>query len=279
MTDGAVLVTGATGNTGGFVCAELAAAGAAVTAAGRGGGAGPSGRGVRFDWYDRATWEPALDGVDRIYLIAPTGESSPGSVMRPFLRLARDAGVRRAVLQSSSLIESGGPTLGDVHAAVAATFPEWAVLRPSWFMQNFSGRHPHADSIRTSGVLTTATDGGRVGFIDVRDIARVAAHALVSEVPLNCDPILTGPAALSYADVAGIVGRTTGRRVTHVAVDRDDMRRLLVADGMSADYADMLAGLDALIADGAEDRVTDEVRRLTGVPPRSFEEFAADVDW
>lgn len=273
----AILVTGATGNTGKHICAELAAAGAAVVAASRGGEAPAAGNGAHFDWYDRTTWRPVTAGVDRVYLIAPSNDPSPESVMRPFLELALESGVERVVLQGSSLIESGDPTLGRVHALVAETFPEWTVLRPSWFMQNFSGRHPHADSIRERAVVTTATDGGRVGFIDVRDIARVAAHALTSEVALNADPILTGPAALSYDDVAAIIGRASGRPVAHVAVDLERMRQLYAADGMPPAYADMLTGLDALIATGAEDRVTDEVLRLTGTAPRSFEEFAAET--
>ena len=271
-----ILVTGATGTVGSHVCAELVETDAVVVAASR---SGSSPNAVRFDWYDRRSWGPALDRVTAVYLIAPSNDSAPQSVMRPFLDQARASGVTRAVLQSSSLIELGGPTLGDVHAAVAETFPEWTVLRPSWFMQNFSGRHPHADSIRRSGVLTTATDGGRVGFIDVRDIARVAARALTSDVAINTDPILTGPEALSYDDAATIITRASGRPVTHVDAERDLARQVYTADGTPADYADMLLGLDALIAAGAEDRVTDSVLRLTGVPPRSFEEFATGIDW
>ncbi|BBY26968.1 NAD-dependent epimerase/dehydratase family protein [Mycolicibacterium sediminis] len=267
-----ILVTGATGTVGSLVCGELTETGAVVVAAARSAA-------TRFDWYDRESWGPALDGVTAVYLVAPSNDPAPETVMRPFLDLALASGVTRAVLQSSSLIESGGPTLGVVHAAVAETFPEWAVLRPSWFMQNFSGRHPHAESIRSSGVLTTATGGGSVGFIDARDIARVAAHALTSDVALNSDPILTGPAALSYDDVAKVIAHASGHPVAHVAIDVDQIRRIYTADGMPPDYAGMLAGLDALIADGAEDRVTDSVLRLTGVAPRSFEEFAAGIDW
>ncbi|MCZ9338724.1 ergot alkaloid biosynthesis protein, partial [Streptomyces sp. TRM76130] len=53
---------------------------------------------VPFDWYDPATHAAALDGVDRVYLIPPVGDSEPAAIMLPFLRQARTAGVRRAVL-------------------------------------------------------------------------------------------------------------------------------------------------------------------------------------
>lgn len=59
--------------------------------------------------------------------------------MVPFLQRARAAGVHRAVLLSSSAIASGGPAVGQVHQALPGLFEQWAVLRPSWFMQNFTG--------------------------------------------------------------------------------------------------------------------------------------------
>jgi uncharacterized protein YbjT (DUF2867 family) len=270
---GAILVVGATGTTGSRIRASLADAGVRVVAASRRGGD------VRFDWHDAATHRDALDGVERMYLIAPPGDPDPEAVTRPFLDLALTSGVRRAVLLSSSLIPCGATGLGRVHAFIAGSFPEWAVLRPSWFMQNFAGRHPRADAIRASGVITSATGTGRVGFIDAGDIAAVAVRALLDETPLNSDVILTGPAALSYDDVAAILGRASGREITHHDVGYERMCEAFEADGLPVEYARFLAGLDALIAEGAEDRVTDGVLRLTGTRPRSFEDFAAEIPW
>ena len=227
MTAEGVLVIGATGTTGTYLCEYLGDdAGARVVAASRRGGNPHGSHGVRFDWHDSATFDDALAGVDRMYVIAPADVAEPLPVMRPFLDRALGAGVRRAVLQSSSILAAGDPGLGQVHATIAEMFPEWAVLRPSWFMQNFAGDHPHGAAIRERGVITTATGRGRVGFIDVRDIARVATRVLLDDAALNADPILTGPAALSYDDVAAIISRRTGQHVTHVDADQDRMREL-----------------------------------------------------
>lgn len=262
------LVIGATGTVGSFVSEYLSAAGEQVAAAARHGA-------VRFDWYDPSTWGAALDDVDRMYLIAPEGDSDPVTAMRPFLAVAHGAGVKRAVLQSGSPVERGDPGLGRVHDAVAETFPEWAVLRPSWFMQNFSNNHVQGESIRTRGEIVSATGTGRVGFIDARDIARVATTALTCDTAMNREAILTGPEALSYDDVAAIMSRVSGRRVRHVGVTPEGLAEIFESGGMPAEYATALAGMDAAIATGTEDRVTDDVLRLTGTPPRSFEEFAA----
>ncbi|MFJ4189286.1 NAD(P)H-binding protein [Kitasatospora sp. NPDC089509] len=266
----ATLVIGATGTTGSRVTARLVARGHRVKAASRRATPVAGAEAVRFDWHDPATFAAALSGTDRVYLVPPIGAMEPAAVMLPFLEQARAAGVRRAVLLSSSAIPAGGPATGPVHRALPELFEEWAVLRPSWFMQNFTGDHPHAHSVRTDGVLLTATGEGRVGFVDADDIAAVAVHALTDPQAPDTDLVLTGPQALSYADVAVILAEVTGRPVVHRRLTDEQMREHLTGTGMPAEFAAMLAAMDRAIAEGAEDRVTDTVQRLTGRPPRGF---------
>jgi uncharacterized protein YbjT (DUF2867 family) len=270
-TVGRVVVTGATGNTGGALIPMLRARGVAVTAASRHPATDPGVTSVRFDWYDPGTFDEALNDADRVYLVPPPLDPEPVAAMEPFLSRAREKGVRRVVLLSASLIEAGGPGAGKVHALLPEMFPEWAVLRPSWFMQNFIGAHPHAESIRTSNMIRTATGEGRVGFVDVGDIARVATLALVSESVPPGDLILTGPEALGYSDVAALLTELLGRPITHQPVDQETLRELLSSQ-MNPQAAALLAAVDGAIAAGVEDRVTDVVERVTGKPPRSLRE-------
>ncbi|MER7584468.1 NAD(P)H-binding protein [Kitasatospora sp. NPDC097691] len=269
----AVLVVGATGTTGSRTVAQLIAAGHRVKAASRRATPLPGTQPVRFDWYDPAGFAGAVEGADRAYLVPPVGDPDPAAVMLPFLRQARDAGVRRVVLLSSSAVPEGGPAVGAVHRALPGLFDEWAVLRPSWFMQNFTGAHANARSIREDGVIMTATGAGRVGFVDADDIAAVAVHALTGDPAPNTDLVLTGPEALRYDDVAAIVAKVTGRPVVHHSLTHEDLRARLAAL-MPPEFATLLADLDLAIAEGAEDRTTDTVRRLTGRPPHSFETVA-----
>ncbi|MFE9685489.1 NAD(P)H-binding protein [Streptomyces sp. NPDC006285] len=266
---GAALVLGATGTVGSRVVARLAARGSRVRAASRRAAPVDGAESVRFDWYDPATWASALSGMDRVHLVAPVDSATPADVMLPFLEQARAAGVRRAVLLSSSAIPAGGPAVGQVHEALPGLFGEWAVLRPSWFMQNFTGDHLHARSIREEGVIRTAAGEGRVAFVDADDIAAVAVHAL-TDVPAPCtDLVVTGPEALSHTDVAAVLTEVTGRTVVHRPLGHEEMRDRLAAS-MPLEYAAMLAGLDRANAGGAEDRTTDTVLRLTGRPASTF---------
>ncbi|MFI8075257.1 NAD(P)H-binding protein [Streptomyces sp. NPDC086033] len=268
-TTGTTLVIGASGTTGSRTAAQLSASGHRVKAASRRAVNVPGAEPVAFDWYEPATHAAALDGADRVYLIPPVGDADPAAVMVPFLRQAHTAGVHRAVLLSSSAIPEGGPAVGRVHQALPDLFEQWAVLRPSWFMQNFTGTHAHAVSIREEGTIWTAARSGRVGFVDGEDIAAVAVHALTDEHAPNTDLVLTGPEALSYDDIATTITQVTGRPVNHHRLSYEQMRDRLAAQ-VPLEFASMLAGMDRAIAEGAEDRITDTVQRLTGRPARSF---------
>ncbi|EGX59750.1 NmrA family protein [Streptomyces zinciresistens K42] len=268
-TTGTTLVIGATGTTGSRTAAQLTAAGHRVKAASRRATPVAGAEPAPFDWYDPATHAAALDGVDRVYLIPPLGDSDPAATMLPFLHQARTAGVHRAVLLSSSAIPEGGPAVGTVHQALPDLFTQWAVLRPSWFMQNFTGTHAHARSIRNEGIIWTATASGRVGFVDAADIAAVAVRALTDEQAPNTDLVLTGPEALSHDDVAAVITEATGRPVVHRRLSYEQMRDRLTTQ-VPVEFAAMLAGMDRAIAEGVEDRITDTVQRLTGRPPRTF---------
>ncbi|AUX45422.1 oxidoreductase [Sorangium cellulosum] len=272
-----ILVVGGTGTTGRAIAARIEAAGARVRLASRTAPAPREGvEHARFDWADPATHEEALRGIDRAYLLAPAMVEDPAPLMMPFIERALAGGARRFVLLSASAVPEGSPGLGAVHRALRERAPEWTVLQPSWFMQNFiNPRHHHgAGIIAGPGELATATGGGRVGFVDADDVAEVAARALLDEAPHNTSHVITGPEALSYDDVAAILTEVVGRPIRHVHVGEGEARARLVKAGVPAPYAAFLVRLDLAIRDGAEDRTTDTVQRVTGRAPRAFRDLA-----
>lgn len=267
-----VLVTGGKGKTGHRVAARLSAAGLAAVIGTR---TAKDTRDRRFDWADPST-ALAFDGCDAAYLVAPTDRADHLAVMRPMLEAAMARGVRRFVLLSSSLLEPGGPMMGEVHEWLAGNAADWTVLRPSWFMQNFS-EGPHARTIREEGVIYSATGTGRVGFIDAGDIAATAVAALTAPAPLNRDLVLTGPEVLGYHDIAAIISAATGRTVRHLSLAPADLVAHHMAQGLPRDYAEALTELDRAISQGAEERTTVHVAQLSGQPPTAFRTFADRV--
>ncbi|MEI9991287.1 MAG: ergot alkaloid biosynthesis protein [Rhizomicrobium sp.] len=266
-----ILVTGGTGKTGRRLAARLRADGTALRVASR----APNGAadGVVFDWNAPETWDGALDGVTAAYLVAPARGGDPAQAMIGFVQAAMARGMGRFVLLSASLLSAGGPGMGQVHQWLHDNAPQWAVIRPSWFMQNFS-EGQHLATIRDEDAVYSAAQDGRVPFLDAEDIARVAQILLTRAKAPNADFILTGPRAISYDDVARSLSAAAGRPIAHRRVGADALAARHRAAGLPELVAQILAMMDTAIAGGAEDRVTEAVAALTGHPPADFDSFA-----
>ncbi|GAB3720181.1 Rossmann-fold NAD(P)-binding domain-containing protein [Nocardiopsis oceani] len=264
-----ILITGGTGKTGRPLAETLRARGEDVRVASR----RPGPDGVRFDWADPGTYARALAGAEALYLVPPPLALDPMPVAGPFLTAARTAGVRRVVLLDSLAELRGTPGAAELNDAVRS-FPEWSVLLPSGFMQNFTGAHPVAVGIRERGEIRSATGEGRLGWIDAADIAAVAAEVLSAPGPVDGEHVLTGPESFGYAEAAAIIAGVTGRPVRHTPTPEAELVRRNLDAGMPESFASALVRVDTDIARGRVDRVTDTVHRLTGRPPRTFAEFA-----
>ncbi|SIN87726.1 ergot alkaloid biosynthesis protein, AFUA_2G17970 family [Parasphingorhabdus marina DSM 22363] len=265
------LVTGGTGKTGSRLAKLLRASGHCPLVATRNPDSSDQ---VRLDWADSATYEAALDGVKAIYLVAPANVPEPLTAMQPFIDRAIASGVERFVLLSASSLEEGGPMMGAVHRYLHEQAPSWFVLRPTWFMQNFSEQQ-HLPTIRDEHAIYSATDDGRVPFIDADDIAAVAAVALTDPAMPNGDAILTGPRSLSYDEVAEVLSDALGITIIHQKLSEKDLAGRIQSGGLSRIYAELLAAMDTAIAAGGEDRLTDSVVVLTGKTPRDLTGFVA----
>lgn len=264
-----ILVTGGTGKTGSRVAEQLRKKGISP----RIGSRTPKGAGaVRFQWQDPMSFEAAFRDIEAVYLVAPTDTFDSIGAMQPALECARKAGVMRFILLSASSLDEGGPMMGAVHAWLRTNAPEWAVLRPSWFMQNFS-EGQHLTPIRDDSAIYSATQDGRIGFIDAEDIARCAATLLVAPEIENTDHILTGPEALSYGDVVEILSRELNRNIDHKRLSVEGIARRFADLGFPTEYATTLASMDETIASGSEDHTTTSVRSITGRKPNSISAF------
>lgn len=262
------LVTGGTGKTGTALVTILTDRGVQAIAASR----HPAPDGVLFDWADPATFGPALADTEAVYLVPPLLSTDPMPTAGPFLEQADAAGVRRVVLLGSLAVLPDVPGVAELTRAVRK-LPESTVLRPSGFMQNFTGNHPLAVGIRNRNEVVTAAGDGRLGWIDAADVAAVAAEALLAPEPVADELVLTGPEALSFGDAAAMIGAATGREIRVREVTVDEQARRYVDLGMPAGFAAALAAVDRDIRHGSEDRVSTTVSDLTGRLPRGFGDF------
>lgn len=267
-----ILITGGTGTTGGALVRLLRARAADVRIASRHPVEGHPSH-VRFDWTDPATYPAALADVQRLYLLPPNVRADRLTTIQGFLAAATAAGVRRIVLLSSSV--DGVPGQAEVHEAIAEAVPEWAILRPSWFMQNFTGAHPTAVAIRERGEIANATGAGKVGFIDAEDIAAVAAETLLADEGSNTEYLLTGPETLSYADAAALITEVADYPVRFVPITAEQSVARWMALGLPEAMATYGTEVDVAISQGSQDWLSSAVLDVTGRRPRSLRDFVA----
>lgn len=152
---------------------------------------------------------------------------------------------------------------------------EWRILRPNWFMQNFSESF-FLPPILARGELPAPTGDARVSFIDSRDIAAVAVAALTGEGHAGQGYPLTGPESLTFAEVAQILSAASGRDIRHADVAPQQMAEIITGIGIPGDYAQILLGLFEGIRAGYSAPVTDVVPTITGRPAIPLAEYAKE---
>ncbi|MEV5570403.1 NAD(P)H-binding protein [Spirillospora sp. NPDC052269] len=268
-----VLVLGATGKTGRDVVDALVARDVPTRAASRDPGtAVPGVEPVRFDWADRSTWAPALEGVDGLYVVGPYMRPDEPGLVREFVAAAPD--LRRVVLMSVLGVDRMPDTVPMTtwEADVRASGKEWTVLRPNWFHQNFGAGF--ATSLREDGALALPAAEAEVGFVDTRDVAEVAAAALTEDGHAGMIHTITGPEVLTLRQVTGILGEAAGRDLRYTPLTPDRFGDAMRQNGLNEGQITWQQGLFQLIRDGGNAVVTDTVERITGRPPRSLKSYA-----
>ncbi|MEM9799285.1 MAG: NAD(P)H-binding protein [Planctomycetota bacterium] len=263
--DEAFLIIGGSGKTGRRVTDRLIGAGRRVR---------PVSRSTtpRFDWHDDATWGPALDGVQAVYMTYFPDLALPGAAetVQAFARYAVDHGVRRLVLLSGR----GEEGAQRAERYLQESGADWTIVRCAFFNQNFD--ESFADSIR-AGVLAMPAGDTAEPFVDADDIADVVFAALTDDRHIGELYELTGPRLLTLADVAAELAAAIGRDVQYVPVGAEEFGAELGAHGMPEAEATHLAELLTEVLDGRSSFLGDGVQRALGRAPRDFADYARDA--
>ena len=227
---------------------------------------------------DRASLDLAFAGAARLLLISTDAVGEPGrrlSQHRTAVEAAVAAGVQHVVYTSMIAPEPGSPIPFapdhyQTEVALADSPLSWTVLRNAWYMENFDQSLPQ---ILSSGQWVVATGDGSVAYVSRDDCSRAAAAALASESNDRKVLTVTGPAALTSADIGSLLTEITGTPVRVVQVSPEDLSNGLMGAGLPQPIAELLAAFDVNTKLGRASQVTDAVERLTGRPPQSLRNF------
>jgi uncharacterized protein YbjT (DUF2867 family) len=259
------LVLGGTGKTGRRVVERLKARGLPVRVGSR------SGR-PPFDWEDRPTWAPALQGVGAVYISYYPDLAVEGApeATRSFAELAVELGVRRLVLLSGR----GEEEAQRAEQAVRDTGADLTIVRCAWFMQNFSEDYL-LDQILAGEVALPAGDKPEP-FVDADDIADVAVAALTDDRHIGELYELTSPRLLSFPEAIGEIAKATGREIRYLPISVEEYAAAAADHGVPAKFVGFLTYLFGEVL-GNNAYLPDGVRRALGREPRDFADYARDA--
>jgi uncharacterized protein YbjT (DUF2867 family) len=234
------------------------------------------------DLGDVVSLDRAMEGVDKVFLLCgPT--PSEVQLNKNAIDTAGSANVK--LLVRSSILGSDPASKatfiadhGVCDAYLRDSQVAHAIVHPNLFMQNVP--ESTIPSIDASGSFYANAADARISMVDTRDVAAVAAVLLTEGVGGGTEVDVTGPGALSYADVATKLTAAMGRQITYVDVPDDAVRNALAGFGLGEWVMDSLVDLYREYRlsgpDGYASQVSDAVSRLVGRPARTLDQLLSE---
>jgi uncharacterized protein YbjT (DUF2867 family) len=231
---------------------------------------------VEGDLSSRNSLAPALDGVDRALMIsAPTMDMF--ETQCTFIDACKAAGVRHVIKFSGldARLDTTFP-FGRMHKEIEqyleASGLAWTHFRPTGFMQVYLREAP---SIVHDGALYFALGEVKLNPVDLVDVGKVGFHLLRDGGNEGTRLHMTGPEALTMADVADRISQAIGKPVRYIPISAEQRRQALISNGVPATIADALdKQVHERLRGGLESEVDLSTHKLFGVQPTTFLEFA-----
>jgi uncharacterized protein YbjT (DUF2867 family) len=231
-----------------------------------------------FDYEKPETYQETLRNVNKVFFV---GYATPtfATHTERFAYAARKAGVSHFVKLSAYGADfAPGFLIAKNHreseVAVESMGIPYTHLRPNVFMQNLINYHLY--TIRNEGRIYLNQGEGKVSFIDVRDVGRAAVQVLTQTGHVNKVYTLTGFEMMNYFEVAKILSRVSGRRITYVPLTEEESRRRAQALGQPDFLVEITMNMDTFGKKDGFSRITNDFTELTGSKPISFIQFAMD---
>ena len=279
-----IVVTGATGNTGTEVVKQLSTVKdvkvrAAVHSLEKARELPNGVEVVQMDYTKPETVLSAFTGATKLYLLPP---SNPDKVKHTqvMVEAAKKIGIQYIVNISGISIDREpindvDRIFAQVDSIVTDSGIMYTILRPSWFNQNFTSPRYFGLQIK-QGLLCLPVAEGKTGWVDCRDIAAVAVKALTEMGHENKIYNLTGPKALSTSEVTAILSSVSGREIKFMDISEESYAQMLRDFGVPEWFVQKMVEITRKWRLGAHDDVTQDIEKVTGNKPISFEQFAID---
>lgn len=273
-----ILVTGANGNVGREVIDQLSAHDntRVVSAVGNKDQLAGKKGSVLFDFMDGSTWDDALVGIDKLFLMRPPAISDVKTHLFPVIDRALAHDVKHIVFLSLQGVQFNPLTPHfKVEKYLKRRQAPYTFIRPNFYMQNLSTFY--AEDIKKRDEIFLPAGTGKTAFVDTRDIGAVVARIMTdSDDHIGRAYTLSGSEALDYYQVAEVLSRELGRTITYHHPSVEQYNERLRTAGANEDFIKVQKMLYFVVRHNFSAGTTDDIYSLLGRKPHSFEEFAHD---
>jgi uncharacterized protein YbjT (DUF2867 family) len=227
---------------------------------------------IEFDFSNASTYEKAIEGVDKVFILGPPLVVTLVDLLSPFIDFLKTKNIMRVVYVSAL----GSDILKDMpfHTILSQKLKDdgfnYTILKPSFFAQNF--KNYEWENITQRNMTYMPAGNGRVGFVDVNDVGEVAAVVLTTDGHERKTYELTGPETLSYVDAARILSEVTGKAIAYPNPSPEEFTSVLKSSGAPDFIAPYMIQVYSMIADNHVNLVTSDIEKVTGKKPNSLKQ-------
>ncbi|WP_039055535.1 SDR family oxidoreductase [Enterobacter sp. Bisph1] len=275
-----IALTGATGQLGQFVVAELLKTVAAkeivaiVRNPAKAEALAQQGVLVRQANYgDQAALTQALAGVDKLLLISSSEVGQRATQHRNVINAAKAAGVK--FIAYTSLLHADNSPLGlhvehvETEKMLAESAIPYALLRNGWYSENYLASAPAA---LAHGVFIGAAGDGKIASATRADYAAAAARVISEEGHAGKIYELAGDSGWTLSELAALLGKASGKNVVYQNLSEADFAAALKGAGLPEAFANLLADSDVGASKGGLFDDSLSLSKLIGRPTTSIEE-------
>lgn len=266
-----ILLTGSTGTVGKEIKKLLTEKGITFRTTSR----EKNSNSVYFDFENKQSFQPALKGINTLFLIRPPHISDVKKYMVPVIEAAKVSGVKHIVFLSLLGVDKN-PIVPHykVEKAIKRADIPYTFLRPSFFMQNLIQQH--GEELRKDREIVVPAGSGKTSFIDVRDIAAVAVKTLTEKGHENKAYSLTGSEALTYYEVARVLSEELGINFTYTNPSIKKFKEKMKAKGIPKEFILVMIGIYLTAKLGMAKRITDDLEKILKRKPITLRQFVKD---
>lgn len=227
----------------------------------------------KFDFAAATTYAALDHEIDRVFVLGPPLTLKVDALINPFLNFLKSKGITKVVYFSAMAANKMGGEL-NFHTLIEQKLKEdnfdYTILKPSFFAQNF--KNYESDNILERNIVFMPAGTGKVGFVDVKDIAAVAAEALTNEGHSRKTYELTGPELLSYDDVATLLSEILNKKISYPNPSVEEFKGVLQHSGAPDFIGEYLSNVYQVIAKEEVNYLTHDVESVTGKKPTALKE-------